>query len=258
MSFLKCATEASKSLVNGYKKNSPEILTGLGLAGMLLTVVLAVRATPKAMERIEKKKKELKTDKLSTADTVKATWTCYVPTALSGVASSACIIGGQSINKRRNTALATAYTMTETALKEYQEKVIETVGEKKERDVRDAIAKEHLEREPLVNKEIIITGGGETRCFDTFRARRFKSDIEKLRRVENELNKRLLSEMFISLNEYYYEIGLSPVKDGDDIGWYIEDGLIDMEFSAQLDEDGVPCLVVDYRIAPRPDFRSLH
>ena len=31
-------------------KRSPEILTGLGIAGMITTTVLAVKATPKALD----------------------------------------------------------------------------------------------------------------------------------------------------------------------------------------------------------------
>jgi hypothetical protein len=61
-------------------------------------------------------------------------------------------------------------------------------------------------------------------------------------------------EMYISLNEFYCEIGLSPVKMGDDLGWNIDTGYIDIEFSSQLAEDETPCLVINYKVAPRYDF----
>ena len=60
-------------------KHSPEILTGLGIAGMLTTTILAVKATPKALKLIENKKKELNTDELTALQTIKATWKPYMP-----------------------------------------------------------------------------------------------------------------------------------------------------------------------------------
>lgn len=263
-----------KNIQFGLKKHSPEILTGFGIAGMITTTVLAVRATPKALILIEEEKRRqnnelleeakksgnencARINKLKPMELVRVTWMCYIPSAVTGALSVACLIGASSVNIRRNAALATAYSLSESALKEYQEKVIETIGEKKEQEIRDSIAKDKLRKDPVTNKEVIITGRGETLCYDTITSRYFKCDIEKLRKVENELNKRLLSEMYISLNEFYYEIGLRATNMGDDLGWNIGDGFINLEFSSQLAEDETPCLVIGYRIAPRYDFRSL-
>ena len=264
----------AKSVKVGLHKHSPEILTGVGIAGMITTTVLAVRATPKALILIEEEKrrqnKELyedaerkrldshpKVDQLKPIELVRTTWTCYIPATITGALSIACLIGASSVNIRRNAALAAAYSLSESALKEYQEKVIETIGEKKEQEIRDAVAKDKIQRDPVVNKEVIITGRGETLCYDTITSRYFKCDIEKLRRVENELNKRLISEMYISLNEFYYEIGLRSTDIGDDLGWNLSSGFINLEFSSQLAEDETPCLVIGYRVAPKYDFRTL-
>jgi hypothetical protein len=61
--------------------------------------------------------------------------------------------------------------------------------------------------------------------------------------------------MYISVNDFYYEIGLGNTKIGNDLGWHVDNGLIDLEFSSQLADDGTPCLVLDYRVAPRYDYR---
>lgn len=237
-------------------KHSPEILTGIGIAGMIATSVMAVRATPKALRLIEDKKAETKEEKLTPIETVKTTWICYLPAVITGGVSIACLIGANSVNARRNAALATAYTLSESALKEYRGKVIETIGEKKEQSVRDAIAKDKLEQNPVTNREIIITEKGDTLCFDAVSGRYFKSDIEKLKKAVNELNRRMRDEMYISLNEFYYEIGLNSISIGDDLGWNIEYGYIEPSFSSQLAEDGTPCLVVGYHVEPRYDFRT--
>ena len=62
--------------------------------------------------------------------------------------------------------------------------------------------------------------------------------------------------MYVSLNDFYYEIGLPSIKLGDDIGWNIDNGYIDLHFSSQLAEDGRPCLVIDYLYGPRYDYRN--
>jgi hypothetical protein len=147
--------------------------------------------------------------------------------------------------------------LSESTLKEYQEKVIETVGERKEQAVRDSIAKDKVTNNPVENREVIITDKGNTLCYDAVSGRYFKSDIDKLKKAENDLNRRMMSEMYISLNDFYEEIGLDTIGIGDDIGWNIDKGYMELDFSSQLATDGTPCLVVSYRYEPRYDFRDL-
>lgn len=255
-------------------KHSPEILTGIGIAGMATTTVMAVRATPKALILIEDEKRRINAEireeaerngdevtqqvmKLDVMDTVLVTWKLYLPAAITGVMSIACLVGASSINIKRNTTLATAYALSETALKEYQSKVIETIGEKKEQTIRDEVAKEKVKKDPVENHEVIITAKGETLCYDAVSGRYFKSDIEKIRRCVNDLNREMCSDMYISLNEFYDEIGLPHILVGDDLGWNIDNGYIEPRFSSQLATDGTPCLVLDYYVAPRYDYRNL-
>lgn len=235
------------------KKHSPEFLTGLGITGMVLTTVTAVKATPKALQLVDEK--EIKDGKrLTKSEIVKTTWKCYIPSAITGAASVACIIGASSINAKRNAALAAAYAISVQDLADYKKKALEVVGEKKEEAIRDAIAKEKLDQKPLNNSEVIMTGKGETLCFDPLSGRYFKSDIEKLRKAENILNRRMRDEVHLSLNEFYGEIGLDEIDIGDNLGWDIDKGYIDMDFSSQLTADGVPCLVMGHHNPPRYIF----
>lgn len=239
------------------KKRSPEILTALGIVGMVGTTVMAVKVTPKALQCIEEKKDELDCEKLTPIETVKATWKCYIPAGVTGVTSVACLIGASSVNARRNAALATAYSISKTALTEYQDKVVDTIGEKKERAIRDSIAKDKIERDPVRNHEVIITEKGTTLCYDGVFGRYFKSDIDTLKRAMNEMNRKMVSgDMYVSLNEFYSEIDLNPVDIGDQLGWNIDDGTIELDFSSQLAEDGTPCLVISYNVAPRYGYSN--
>lgn len=236
-------------------KRSPEILTGIGIAGMISTAVLAVKATPKAMELIEEKKREEWLDKLSPVEMVKVAWKPYIPAIVTCVTSTACLIGASSVSAKRNAALATAYKLSETALAEYREKVIETIGEKKERTVRDKVAEERVKKNPVSKNEVIITGNGKTLCFDPISGRYFMCSIETIKRAENTLNKQMLHDIsgYVSLNEFYDEIGLDHTSVGDDLGWNT-DKIIDIDFSSQLNDNGEPSVVLDYLVAPKYDF----
>ena len=236
--------------------HSPEILMGIGIAGMVTTTVLAVRATPKALKLIEQKKEEDSVDKLTPVETVKATWKCYVPAAVMGASSIACLIGSSRVSAKRNAALATAYKLSETALSEYKEKVIETIGEKKEQAIRDKIDQDHVERDPVSQHEVIVTGKGTTLCYDYQSGRYFDSDIESIRKAVNTINRRMLIQDYVSLNEFYDELGLKHTKIGDDLGWRIDRGYIEERFSSHIADDGRPCLVLNYSVAPQHDYYS--
>lgn len=245
-------------------KRSPEILIGLGITGMITTTVLAVRATPKALERIEAEKRrqsreaEANVDELKPVDVVKVTWKCYIPTAASAVFSTACIIGANSVNSKRNAALATAYKLSETAFTEYKDKVIETIGEKKEQTVREKVAKERVEKNPVGKSEVIITEKGNTLCLDPVSGRYFKSDIDKIKNAEIEINRQMLHDIsgYASLNDFYDVLGLSHTSVGNDLGWNAYN-LLDIDFYTELAEDNQPCIVLDYRVAPKYDYTKM-
>ena len=232
-------------------KHSPEILTGIGIAGMVTTTILAVRETPKALMLIRDAEYEKKEGSLTAAEKFKACWKCYIPAVVTGSVSIACLVGASSVNLRRNAALATAYKLSETALTEYREKVIETVGEKKERLVRENIDKDHLEKNPVTNNNVIVTGNGDTLCYDSLFGRYFNSDIDKIKRAINELNRELIMDNYVSLNDFYDRLDIDHIEIGDDLGWNVDDGLIDIDFGSQLASNGRPCITLNYTITPR-------
>ena len=231
-------------------KRSPEILTGIGIAGMITTTVLAVKSTPKAIRLIEDAAVNKGEEPLTVPEKVKACWKCYIPSVTTGIFSVGCLIGANSVHARRNAALATAYKISEAAFTEYKDKVVETVGEKKEQTVRDNIAKERMEHNPVSKSDVILTERGNTLCYDAHSGRYFKSDIEIIKRAVNELNRRMTYDMYVSLNDFYDELGLSNTDMGYHLGWNMDDGLIEVEFSSQLADDGTPCVVMSYRHAP--------
>jgi hypothetical protein len=236
---------------------------------MVTTTILAVKATPTALSILDEaaaEKEERSRTRLAIEDIPKVftakelitlTWKYYIPSAVTFATGVGCLIGASSVNVRRNAALATAYTLSETALKEYKEKVIETIGEKKEQVVRDAIAKDHIEKNPVSKNNVIVTGKGKTRCYDHLSGRYFESDADRIKKAEIELNRQILTDMYVSLNEFYDILGLDPVGLGEDLGWNVDSGDIEIYFSAQLDDEENPCLVLNYTVAPKYDYQRI-
>ena len=241
-------------------KHSPEILTGLGIAGMVSTTILAVQGTPKALALIEEEKlrryKEEDDDTLSRIDIVKTAWKPYIPAMVTGTVSIACLIGANSVNTKRMAALTAAYQLSETALTEYKEKVVETIGEKKEQAVRDKVSKAKLEKHPVEKAEIIETQKGTTRCFEPMSGRYFKSNIDIIKRAENTLNERMLHDICgcASLNELYDELGLDHIDVGDMIGWNVDE-LIKIGIGSHVASDGEPAVVMEYHTMPRYNYQ---
>ena len=238
-------------------KHNPEILTGIGVAGMITSTVLAVKATPKALGLLEEAREDKYAQvgdyKLTIIETVKATWKPYIPAVVTGVLSASCIIGASTINSKRNAALATAYAISEKTLTRYKEKVIETIGEKKEKEIKEKIAQDRLDEKPVSSSQVILTSKGNTLCMDSISGRYFRSDLDTIRKVINELNRRMLSQNYVSLDEFYNEIGLDSTKSSSRLGWNIDTGLIELDFNTCLAEDE-PCVVIDYSVSPKYDF----
>lgn len=253
------------------QKNKPAILMGIGIGSGVITTILAVNGTIKALPRIEdeinrqnyelsKAARDLgydkceQVDKLKPVELIKVAGPCYVPAFASGLLSLGCLLGAYSSHAGRNAALATAYTLSETALREYKNKVVETVGEKKEQIIKDAIAKDRLEKDPVSNHEVIVTPYGSVRCYDPHAGRYFTSSKTELEKIQNEVNERLIKDGYISLNEFYDAIGLEHTEIGSMLGWRVDCGLLELYFSSHLDSEGVPCLAMDYNIVPKYDY----
>lgn len=251
------------------EKNSPQILTGLGVAGVISTAVMTGRATVKACDIINAELK--KRPKMSTLDPdrpgclktvypsvswqecIKLTWKYYIPPFFMGATSIACILGAQSVNTKRNAALASLYSLTKSTLDDYQEKVKERFGEKKEELVRGDVAQKRMDAKPASGEHIIETGRGETLFFDSMSGRYFKHDMETIRRIINDLNHDLIGAMWVPLNDLYYAMGLEGIDLGEQVGWTVDE-LIDIKFTPKFADDGkTPCVAMSVN----PTLRSI-
>lgn len=253
-------------------KKSPEILIAFGIAGMVTTTVLAVKATPKAMKKIEEAEKnkaeefnrnhadseiQAATLTLTKPETIKATWKCYIPAAVSGAASIACIIGANTVHSKRNAAIATAYKLSEKALTEYKGAVLEEVGEEKAKTIKDRVAQKQMADKPASSSQVIVTGNGKQLCYDGVSGRYFESSIQEIEAAVNRANRSLNYDMYVSLSEFYDELDLPHTDISDELGWNIDNGLIEISYGSSITDDGRPCITLEYHVAPRYDYSKL-
>lgn len=141
--------------------------------------------------------------------------------------------------------------MSESALLEYRSKVVETLGEEKEKEIRDSIAKDRVEDRPVV---VNCLGKEEFLCYDMLSGRYFKSSIDVIQKAVNDMNYKLLNDNILSLNEFYFELGMKPTDIGYEQGWDISKGMIEVSFSSIISEDDKPCIVMHFDNPPQYGF----
>lgn len=259
-----------QQLPDTLKKHSPVIMTSLGALGLISTAIMAVKVTPQALEVIHAEKVRIAEEASDPDDIVvpedvdiplmdqgRLVWKLYLPTALIGGLSIAAIFSAQHVNVKRNTAIAGAYSLAQTTLNEYKNKVVETIGEKKETAIHDEIMKDHFKKaeETAKNDEPIIVGDDEVLCLDNLSGRFFKMRMVDLERLEVKLQKQLVADDWVSLNDMYYGMGLRSTKLGDTQGWHSETGdQIHFKYSSVLTDNNQPALVVDVETSPKDTF----
>lgn len=236
-------------------KHEPEILMGVGIAGLLFSTAWVITATVKAVKLIEKKKKELGRDKLTAKETFKIVWKLYLPVVLSTGISIPCIIAGNRISSKRTAALAAAYAFSETALHQYQNKTKELIGEDKEMEIREEVVKDSAKR--IESKEIILSGSDEQLFLESLTGRYFKSTWNDIQKACNELNEEALcdSNGSYTLDDWFDKLGLESTELGALLGWALpyygnSAGLMKIHMTTSKTKDNRPCGAICYDVEP--------
>lgn len=252
------------------RRNSPAILTGFAIVGLISTAVMAYKAGRKADVILKEKKRDMRdirpgdtaAKRAVTKETVKELAPIVAPVIIMGAATGACVIGAQSVSNRRIAALSAAYTLSETTVKSLTSKTEELIGERKLQTIKDAVVKDKLDKTAIPSEDkIIVTGNGNVLCKDSYSGRFFYSNAEKIRQAACTLSMNVFSDMYVALNEFYDLLGLEHIPLGDDLGWNADDltgSGIPVTITALVTDDGRPCLCVEYDVSVRADYRNLH
>jgi hypothetical protein len=251
--------------------NATGILTTGGAVGVVVTAVLASRASFKAAEIIRTEQTDILVGRkpagpdqpvannpediqISTVDKIKLVWPQYVPVVVTGAASIVAIVMANRLNAQRVAALAAAYSLSENRLKDYQAKVAEKLTGPKNQAIYDELAQEKVHATPP-SREVMILGGRDVLCFDMFTGRYFTSTMEDIKKAELTANSEMFNHQYVSLSFFYDELGLAPTSFSDDVGWnQVATGPVDLRFSTVMSPDDKPCIAVDFAVTPQPNY----
>ena len=243
------------------KKHSPEILMAVGITGVVATTVMACKATLKVNEVLEQPKHDINkiheaTEHGCTASgqdyseedskrdlAIVYTQTglklvkLYGPSVALGIASIGCILASNNIMRKRNVALAAAYTAVDNGFKEYRNRVIERFGEELDRELKYNIKAQEIEErvvdengnESIVKKTIeiaepnyspysIVFDDGNTGWDDDPELTKYF-----LIQQQNWANDLLKSRGHLFLNEVYDMLGAQRTKAGAQVGWIYDE-----------------------------------
>ena len=224
------------------KRNSPHILFGAGVAGVVTSTVLACRATLKSDEMLDDIQHEIgmvKNGTDGTPDSAKDVAYVYVksaariaqayaPALLVGGASIALLTGSHVQLTRRNTALTLAYTGLHKAYLEYRARVREEFGEDKEKELYYGVTLEEAKNEAgkLAKFKTVDPNGISTyaRFFDEGSPNWHKNaEFNRLfiQCQQNYANNLLQARGHLFLNEVYDMLGIERSSAGQVVGWVI-------------------------------------
>lgn len=232
-------------------RHSPEILTALGITGVVTTAYLAGKAAFKSCDIIratenvapehpyaKRMREETKNERF--ARRAKMVGTEFIPPVVVGAATIGAIYGSHRVSVHRTAVAVAAYSLTEQRFSSYREKVVEKLGERKEQEVRDELAQEQVER----SSAIIVSGTDGATCMELYTGRAFVCDIEKLRQAVNEINAQIVNGVYATLSDFYHLIGLPPTTESSNLGWD-SDRLMSLHFSSVL-HNGRPLMTFEY------------
>lgn len=247
-SITKCISRAGMQL----KRHSPTILTCLGVIGVISTVVMSVKATAETMNALEEAS-EKKGEELNAVEIVKVAAPIYIPTILTGMATITCIVGANSINKKRNAALSSAYCMASNSFNEYRRKLIELHGKEADIEIRDAIAREHCSYHVIdldvPDQKVIF--------YDELSGQSILRYEREIIDAEYHFNRNYVLRGYASVNEFYEFLGIPQQDWGDELGWSIDSEIYWVDFEHRLidrDDAGIPIYAIDMIFSPDKDY----
>ena len=233
------------------KANSPTLLTIIGSTGVIITSILAVKATPKALKLIEEAK-NTKEEELTVKETIQVAWKPYIPAFISGFATILCIAGANYLNIKKQRNLVSAYMLLDNAFKEYRTKVKDNYGE----DIDNEFSKD-LTKNQLIEMDNIYK---ETLFFEFNSMRFFEANVHKVLQAECKAKMQFEKYEHLSLNDYYSYLGIDPSPYGDALGWskyqmMTEEHTDELEFNYErvIMSNGIVCYNIWTNVNPTMD-----
>lgn len=251
-----------------FRKYSPVALSCVASVGVVVTAVVAVKATPRAVELIRRDSRrnhEGNPYAYTKKEAILSAWKCYIPAVVFGVSTIACIMGANALNRRQQAALTSAYALINNSYKEYKDKLKELYGYEAHRRIMKELAVEKAKKVPITafscfsSNTLGFDDLDEKDClfYDAMGDRYFTSTITRVLEAEYHFNRNFCLGWIPSLNDFYEFLGLEKTEYGDTVGWTNSNGdyyWVDF-FHIHTDIDGtMDCWVIDVEQTPTADF----
>lgn len=245
-------SRSMKTVKSVVTANSPVLLLGTSIAGVITTAVVSARAGYKARGIIDAKQAEQPDVPLTKKEMASLTWLCYAVPGVTVASTIASTTGLHMVHSKRNAALAGLYALSVNKLDDVQEEAEKLLGAKKSQQLNDNLAQKNIDRNPLGYAEPVPTGGGTDLWYDAWTDRFFYSSMNEIAKGVNDANAFLLSEGDLDLNTFYDRIGLNPIPAGTEVGWSGEP--INVTYGSVLHPDGRSAGSITFRDDPQLDM----
>lgn len=235
------------------KRSSPTILSIMACVGVVGASYLSAKASPKAI-RLMKEMRDLKGEDLTILEKFKLAAPVYIPATAVGLGTIGCILASNTLSRRQQAALTSAYALLDSAYKEYRSKVQQTIGKDKSDDIMSEIVKENCKNAPKPEDEEVL-------FWDSLSRRYFNRTMAQVIEAEYLLNRQFVLKGYVTLNDFYELLKLNPTVGGSVIGWSLGAGFelygyewIDFEHNLVKTDDGLECYILNLPFEPTADF----
>jgi hypothetical protein len=241
---------------------SPGILTGLGVAGTVTSVLLTGRAAFRVgMDASTQYHEALMEDEplpehlLEPKHIVKMYWKEFIPGAAIGAATVVAIIAANHIGSRRTAAITAAFKLSEQISGEYKDRVVKTLGLQKEEKMRAELAADKMVANPPASGMIVVAGS-DVLFLDELSGRYFHHQVENVKKAVNEINHQVNNYFHASLTDFYDKLGLPATKYSNSVGWNTDE-LLEVQLTATMYEDQ-PAILLGYNHGPILGYDRVH
>lgn len=233
-----------RSIARFGRKHATKLLAGAAIASEMLGFWFMHKEAPIVQERLSELPKDAKfIDKLKAAGPV------YLPAFGMLLLSCGCVVGGCAIGESRVAIATGLYSASEAALRRYEEQAINVLGKEKAQEIHDAVANDIMNEKPVSSATVFATGKGDQLFYDPMSGRYFTTSKLEVESAVNRVNRQIIDEMWVTINDWYSELNLEPIGLGEGYGWNV-DHRMDIYFSTAETPDQRTCYVIGYANLP--------
>lgn len=253
----------TKACARFLRKHGGTILAVAASVGVVATAIETGRATTKAkhllavdeaLRTYNEDEQGIVEEPPTKKEIVQTCWKAYVPAAILGGGTIACILGSNALNKKQIASLTAAYMALGKTYQEYRRQVAEHVGAEQEQEIlKDA----HTDDEDFVK----MKSEEKLLCYEPISKRYFHATEAELLTAFYEVNHDFAINGYIALNELYGYLNLDFVPELNDRGWSIDylgamcdNYWIDFTYQKQHTDDGLDVYYVTAFQDPIEDY----